>query len=1254
MTKKLDSIIELQPGFKTAVNLADDLDRFDKCAAYIPTSVASDILLDVGENLHVLASRRARLITGTYGTGKSHLALVLANLYRQGVDSPAVLPVMQKLKSKWAGMAEKIASERQKIDAPFLMAVLEGDKGPFNDSLLRALDNALAGAGLSDLLPDTAFSAAVARLNELREKHSDTYASVDKACRDYGFPSIEALEGALRGKTRDAYDKFGETHKEVCAGAPFHHSHLMEPSEVYSAVAKRLVAENKYAGIVVIWDEFGRYMERVLDDPSGEESRHIGRFAEACNGSQKHQMHLYLICHRSLEEYAQISNLKRSLGLSQSQQEDLRKETGRFRQFAMKTTDSEVFELMDQVIGQPTDTTAWKQFAQRVADHFDDWTDRAFRLRLFPDFTREQVSHVVTHGAYPLHPCAAYALPRISERVAQNERTLFTFLSDAGTDTLGEYLHRTVLPESGGRPPAVTADELWGYFRDAVGQHEMYRAIYRKYELASTLVNPEEALQKRIIKALAVLLVIQSDRTPCTEEVLAFALGTPSSELAELRESLKDLCLRRDSREAVLRQRQANAAYEFATRGSGVALEDRVDQLLSERAKTVVPVAHLRTIASDLGLPKSVRATGYSDDLMLERSLCVDVVSAGELSQSDRWLRNLGQGEFRDGYAVVVMCEDSQELDKSRELAKSLLKHPQILIGIPKEPVMCSVALRRHEVLRYLEATQSNLYGNGAELRDEWEGLELDYRETLVKLLLPLFNPESRMLDWFANGEELKGITSGGRLSAATSDMMFAVFNLTPRIAHERLTTEEGKDNFAATRKAIIDKLVQRDGPEQIHKETYAQSRTVIDFVYKRNGILTSHGNRFTVACPDAAKYPAMAEVWKEIGRFADKVRAEPQPLAELCNVLRRPPYGIRSRCISLLAAAVFRAQAAKGNLSLMHVRGRSGPIRLPRMDGEAFEQAFGSPGDYRLEFKDIGDDARAIVLGFAGAFGVDGGDAREPVELLPDVQDAVTKWWRGLPLYAQRTTQLRSREVMKLRDAVLCPLAQDGGDAQTILADSALDIIRPRDDDKKLSAEAVCELVSKIKASIEQAVEESLCPHVAEAVAQVFGGDSAKTDAGDRALDDWYEELPPGKKEMRLAGDASILTQHARKHSGQPEDWLADLAKSITGTPLDDWGDDMMDRFRGRLESAKRAIEEAEEDESPPVPRPSKPGQVRITVAGDSDEIAAVFVPVKEISDTGKNLRNILHNSVDGFRQALPAGELETILAELVKEFLG
>lgn len=47
---------------------------------------------------------------------------------------------------------------------------------------------------------------------------------------------------------------------------------------------------------------------------------------------------------------------------------------------------------------------------------------------LFSDTYEEGIDRVI-YDCYPLHPVSTFILPRLSERVAQNERTLFTFIS---------------------------------------------------------------------------------------------------------------------------------------------------------------------------------------------------------------------------------------------------------------------------------------------------------------------------------------------------------------------------------------------------------------------------------------------------------------------------------------------------------------------------------------------------------------------------------------------------------------------------------------------------------------------------------------------------------------------------------------------------------------------------------------------------------------------------------------------------------
>ncbi len=1256
----LDGVIRLSPGFKTAVHVRTSLDDDRKVAAYIPTEAASEVLLDLAENLHPLASRRSRILTGTYGTGKSHLALVLARVYRDGVTAAPLVPVMEKL-GKWPGKLERLRRERSEHAGRFLLVLLDGDEGEFDDALLRRLDDALNAEGLQDVFPETAFSAALTRVDEIRQKDRTAFANLAAVAKDFGFPSVEALEGQLKNRQRSAYDRFCEIHKALFVGAPFYSHHGMTPGQVYPDVARRLVKEKGYAGIVVIWDEFGRYVERVMNDPRGTEGQHVQAFAEGCcNSSGAYQVHMYLVSHRSLREYAAVSALARASGTSKRDQEEWTKISGRFREFNMTSRDREVFDLMDQVVLQQESDPAWIELVRSGADHFDELTDQCLRLGLIPDLTRQDLHRTVTVGAYPLHPMTAFCLPRISERVAQNERTLFTFLSDSGEDTLGAFIRRTALPSAGERPPFLSADRLWDFFAQDVRRHPVHRRVASKFDHADAMIDPDDHLAKRIIKAVAVLSVVDSDRAPCTEAMIGFCLGLRGSEQPVLREKLKALCSRVNGRDRVLVQSVANGAYRF-TGASSDGLDSQIDRTVDERLQSVSPSEHLRCIASELGIPIEIPATAYSDDYHLPRALEIELVTCPEIERPERWIRNLGADDFVDGYALIVLCESGDEIRRARELAATILKHDQILFGIPMQPLQISALLRRHEAVRYLEKTQAGLFGKAGELREEWEQQDRDLMDAIKMNITPLLDPEKRLLSWILDGREVSNVGTASKLRTTASEMMRKVFPLTPVIVHDRLTSQDGKDSFVSARRAIITKLLARDGPTLLARETNSRDKTVIDFVYRRNGILQSVGSTYVIAEPDNALYPAMNALWHEVEKAVDAAKAAPLPMSVLVSTLRKPPYGMRLRSIPLIVSAVLRRYVLRGNISFESARGQALSSRITRIDGTVLDDAVMSADQYRLVYTEIGQKQEAILFGVADAFNVSRSAEVEKGDLLERIRQSVGSWWRGLPAYGQRTLAL-DEKTTALRDRILKPLAQEDADAQAILLRVFADSIHPSDQKDSISAEAVADLVGTARRRVERAVEDVLIPRIHAVVCEVFCAGESVEGAGS-PLSAWYASLPPERRDIRLPGDATILARIARSVASQEKSSTGaalQLASEITGTEIDRWGDDMLERFRGRLEGAKRAAEEAEVARVPHsrdgdgviVPEPRN-GQVHLVVSMQDEVLRRTFVLVTQISPMGHNLHAILRESIKGIGRALPAGECETIIINVIKEFL-
>ena len=426
---------------------------------------------------------------------------------------------------------------------------------------------------------------------------------------------------------------------------------------------------------------------------------------------------------------------------------------------------------------------------------------------------------------------------------------------------------------------------------------------------------------------------------------------------------------------------------------------------------------------------------------------------------------------------------------------------------------------------------------------------------------------------------------------------------------------------------------------------------------YRSCGILQTSANGFTLDEPKPDTYPNMNAVWREIEKQIDAAKHEPVPMVALVSALRKPPYGMRTRSISLMVAAVFRKYVLRGNLSF-----GTSTTRVTKIDGTVLDDAIVSADKYRLVFTDIGQKQEAILFGVATAFNLPFSAESDKGELIELLRRAIANWWRGLPPFAQRTRVLDKRTIA-IRERILKTLAQDNIDAQDVLLNTVADAIHPADDRKIISQDAIAQLFGDAKTDIDASVQKYLEPGVKAVVAEVFSPLGHGPASSEDVLSHWYGALPKEKRDTRIAGDATTLARVAGSvEAGKTPASVGalDLAKEITGAPLGSWGDDMLDRFRGRLEGAKKAVEEAEvasvrvrgNGQEVVLPAP-KEGQITIVVSGDGEAFRRTFVPVLQISQMGENLRAFVKESIQGIGRTLPSGERETILIDIVRDVL-
>ena len=245
----------------------------------------------------------------------------------------------------------------------------------------------------------------------------------------------------------------------------------------------------------VVYDEFSKYLEANIKEASVSDTKTLQDFAEKCNRSGSMQLHLMLISHKEISNYIDT--------LPKQKVDGWRGVSERFKHIHLNNNFSQTYEIIASVIQK--EPTKWARFQK---NHQKDLEELLGRYKNHPLFSANSTElETAIMGCYPLHPVSTFILPRLSERVAQNERTLFTFLSAEGTSTLRSFID--VYDDDSFN--LITPDEIYDYFEPLFKKETFGGEIHDIYLLTSAILSSlaVHSLEAKIVKTLSLIYVLE-------------------------------------------------------------------------------------------------------------------------------------------------------------------------------------------------------------------------------------------------------------------------------------------------------------------------------------------------------------------------------------------------------------------------------------------------------------------------------------------------------------------------------------------------------------------------------------------------------------------------------------------------------------------------------------------------------------------------------------------------------------------------
>ncbi len=1153
-SQTLAGLIAPSPRFQRAVHLRYDLHDVDTIDRYIPTLNAVTAIDAVLRGVDSGSTQRAHVIHAAYGSGKSLLAVAMAALLE---NSPELAETNTALATRIAEIDAAIGKRalshlNSKLHRRLLPVVVSGDEGDLSTALTRALMRTLSATDLHYITPQTRFNAAVRTIQDWETTYPDTFNALEQRAKASKFKSAKSLRKHLQESSVEAYSWFEQTYTQLTSGVVFDRFAEKSPQLVFLDVIRMLRQQGLYSGIVVLWDEFGRFLESRTSQAFGVEAAQLQEFAEACTRSGDEQLHLLLFTHKEVQSY--------SSALPKNYQQEWARIEGRFQNHNVTGDPHIAYRLIAHSI-QHTDEELVARLVEQ--SNIGKLVSQSVDAHLFGVLTSDEVRNIIER-TWPLHPLTVFALTRLSNKVAQNERTLFTFLTVDEQYALADVLRQIRLEEEDFLVrPAV----LWDYFADAVrsntgagGVHHVWSGV--AHALGKVMAG--DAVEEALVKTLGVLTIC-SDASVAkpTTEILSWAVGAETEEqIAAVATSLENL-----RRRKVIIRRQLDGFWTF-TAGSDIDFERKLEQAIERTNPTNL---QLRRLLEQISPAPYTLARRYNQEYAMIRYFTGMYRWADELVDIP-WDDVLHEFDNADGLVVYVLAHDEFSLQLAVD---SFPSHSQVTFVIPEKPLVTLNDTLR-EVFGLLELNNDpelRQHDDRERIQRELNWLLEDAQARLQRELQTLVGARDGQTEWLItkNDETTKiRMMIPGQATKAISELCSEIFPTAPIINSEGLNKRYPTGQQISAAQRVIDALFRTTIDSTLGLEGHGPEIAALNSVLGMTGILrlSEEEQQWVIDAPERDRN--FREIWNDINAFLDYTQsAGRQSLSVLVERLIAPPFGMRQGVLPIVFSAVLRSRIKATTI-------RQGDRAIHPITGRLVTEMFARADEYTVELSDWSETHERLWQVLYAKFGIQIHESERNQQPLTILKVSMLRWLQGLPAFC-RDTQKLSPKAVKFRNLIRIAQMEpakvlfiDLPDLLEVTADTAQEEISLRLD--RLVSE-----ISNAYFDLQRRLDSF-------AIDQFGAFSVARTTTGMNALRGWIAAVQSNQQtdinEMRFG---SLITQQIvetilQSEEGDDQFWDR-LSQAATGLHIRDWNDQSEAKFRQTLLNTRTDIErEAEE----------------------------------------------------------------------------
>lgn len=759
------------------------------------------------------------------------------------------------------------------------------------------------------------------------------------------------------------------------------------PSEIRSREISKWLAKLQdtithpkfgYSGTLIVFDELGKALEYAASHPENEDIYLLQEIAELANRSEKKPMVFIGILHQAFERYVSFldSKTQREWNKIQGRFEDIPFQEPPIQQIRLITNSIDItnFHSLDEI------KPIILNYAEEVVNN--NWHPLLMSKEEFIELSLK---------SYPLHPSVLIALPFLFKRLAQNERSIFVYLTSHEPYSFQYLLENRRLGDF------IRLPDIFDYL-SANYQSRLYasgrgRAITESLEKIN--ISPLlTKLEIDVIKTIGILNWLSDIcQVQANEGAVFNALRSPTNQIEQIQAAIDNL-----QTHSQIVYRRFNKTFTI-WQGSDVDIDERILQA----QQTLRGGFSLASAMQEFMPFRPVIARRHSFQTGTLR-----VFDVQYLDQENKEYIVHYEDSFYSGKIFLCMASNPVEKQDFINWAVKDKCATQLdsLIGVTQPPGHIRELINELRCLHWVKENTLELHGDPVarkELRVRILTIQQLIRNELEKSFSHHQLNQSQETYWFHNGKSVSSKNSDS-LSQIVSNICDKLYSLSPKLHNEILNRNNLSSQGAAARRNLVEGILFHSKEINLGIQGYPPERSMYESLIKSDNLhIRTDEGEWQLSNPVENDPLNLYPTWKALEKETFSDHPDPEPLSELFKKLHMPPYGIPYGTLPVIFCVFFHCHM--GEIYLY----REGTL-LPNPQMPEWELLLRRPDLFSVSGYQVSGSRQAIIQRLAKGF-----------QVKPQVMEVVRSIVLGinsLPEFTKNTNQL-SKHAKAVRNAI-------------------------------------------------------------------------------------------------------------------------------------------------------------------------------------------------------------------------------------------